>query len=55
MELSLKPLPLPERLWSLVRIANPNEAQEKRFRSWLNLPAAETPANDNQQNSTQAK
>lgn len=38
VELSLKLAAEPETSWKIVRVAKPSEAQEKRWRSWLNLP-----------------
>lgn len=39
VELSLKLAAEPETSWKIVRVAKPSEVQEKRWRSWLNLPA----------------
>ena len=41
VELSIKLVSEPETNWKIVRIAKPTEEQEKRWRSWLNLPEPE--------------
>jgi predicted metalloprotease with PDZ domain len=46
MELTLQLRPMPERLWTLVRVEKPTEEQESHFRSWLNIPAPEPKTTD---------
>lgn len=41
VELSLKLASEPETSWKIGRVAKPTEDQEKRWRSWLNLPEPE--------------
>lgn len=39
LELSMKLGALSDKTWNLVRTSNPTEAQEERWRNWLELPA----------------
>ncbi len=41
VELSLKLASEPETTWKIARVAKPTDEQEKRWRSWLNLPEPE--------------
>lgn len=44
VELTLKLASEPETSWKIARVAKPTEEQEKRWRSWLNLPEPEKAA-----------